>query len=299
MRSRAGVRYYRDAIALVTGAGSGIGEALANALAARGARVLLGDRRGEEAERVAARIRELGGFAEPSALDVREAAQVSAWVETARLRHGRIDLVFNNAGIGVAGEVRDLAIADWRAIVEVNLMGVVHGVHAAYPTMVAQGFGHLVNTASMSGLMPSPLTTPYGATKAGVVGLSRSLRVEAAHYGVRVTALCPGVVRTPILEGGAFGRFAKRPPEDLQRAAFEQMRPMDKDVFARRVLDALPRNPNTLVVPRWWRVVDLLNRLSPELGGALASLGFSHMKADFDRGEPQRPDPDVASDGDI
>lgn len=285
------LRTYREAVALVTGGGSGIGESLARALALRGAHVFVADRRIDEAERVAAAIRARGGSAIAAEVDVRDAPSMEALVDRAYARHGRIDFLFNNAGIGVAGEVKDLTLDDWRAIVEVNVLGVVHGVHAVYGRMVAQGFGHIVNTASMSGLMPSPLTVPYATTKAGVVGLSRSLRVEAAHYGVRVTALCPGVIRTPILEGGAFGRFARRPPPDVMAASWQRMRPMDPDLFADRVLDALPRNPNTLVVPRWWRLVDLCNRLSPELGVALAGLGFREMKAEFDRGTPRTPGP--------
>ena len=195
--SGTGIRTYTDAIAIVTGGGSGIGEALGKALARRGALAILADRRPSEAERVAATIRREGGRAEAHPLDVRDASAFGALVADVMARHGRLDYLFNNAGIGVAGETKDLAIDDWRAIVEVNVMGVVHGVHAAYPRMASQGFGHVVNTASMAGLMPSPMTVPYGMTKYAVVGLSRSLRAEGAHYGVRVTALCPGVIRTP------------------------------------------------------------------------------------------------------
>lgn len=286
--TRRSQRYYDASVAIVTGGGSGIGEAISLGLAGRGAYVVVADRRAPEAERVVASIHSRGGRAESMELDVRDASSFEQLVTDVFARLGRLDFLFNNAGIGVAGEVKDLELDDWRDIVEVNLMGVVHGVYAAYGRMVAQGFGHIVNTASMSGLMPSPLTASYGMTKFGVVGLSRALRVEAAHYGVRVTALCPGVIRTPILDGGAYGRFIRRPAPEATAAAWERTRPMDAAAFAEEVLDSLPHNPNTLIVPRWWRAVDLLNRLSPELGGKLAALGFRQMKVDFDRGEPRR-----------
>ena len=93
-----------------------------------------------------------------------------------------------------------MSLDDWYQLFDVNVRGVVHGIHAAYPLMIAQGHGHIVNTASVSGLIPSPGMGAYSATKHAVVGLSRALRVEAAQHGVKVTAVCPGLVQTPIVE---------------------------------------------------------------------------------------------------
>ncbi|MGH9090930.1 MAG: SDR family NAD(P)-dependent oxidoreductase, partial [Acidimicrobiales bacterium] len=142
----------------------------------------------------------LGGRAGAAAVDVTDAAAVRRLVEGTVARRGRLDLLFNNAGIGGGGPVEDLDVAAWRRVVDVDLLGVVHGVAAAYPIMVRQGSGHIVNTASLAGLMPAPLLTPYAAAKHAVVGLSTSLRVEAAAHGVHVTAVCPGPVETPILD---------------------------------------------------------------------------------------------------
>lgn len=275
-------RYGAGGLALVTGGGSGIGEALARRLARRGAHVVVTDRRGDEAERVARAIASNGGSAEAHALDVRSSDHVGTLVETVHARRGAFDVVFANAGIGVAGEVLDLTPDDFRDIVEVNLLGVTNTVLATYPAMVARGAGHLVLTASMSGLMPSPITAAYALTKFGVVGFARSLRVEAAHYGVRVTALCPGVIATPILHGGAYGRFARKPTEGAIDAMFAPTAPMDADQFAGNVLDALPSDPNTLVVPARWRAIDWLSRLSPELAGRAASMAFRTMKRAYD-----------------
>lgn len=184
-------------MAVVTGAASGIGRALARALSARGARVVAADLDAEGAAAVAA---ELGDGAIGAGVDVTDAGAVWDLVEGTVARHGRIDLLFNNAGIGGGGPAQDIGVAEWRAVIDVDLLGVVHGVAAAYPVMVRQGSGHIVNTASLAGLMPAPHLTPYAAAKHAVVGLSVTLRVEAAAHGVRVCAVCPGPVDTPLLD---------------------------------------------------------------------------------------------------
>jgi len=155
------LRTYGGGVALVTGGASGIGAALGRGLARRGARVVLADRDGEDAQAEAARITAAGGQAEGVTLDVRHAAAVDALVADVFTRHGRLDYLFGNAGIGVGGEVRDLTLDDWRDAVEVNLMGVVHGVLAAWPRMIDQGFGHVVNTASMAAFLATAMAAPY------------------------------------------------------------------------------------------------------------------------------------------
>ena len=137
------LRTFAEGLALVTGGASGIGAALGRELARRGARVVLLDRDGDEAQGEAARITVSGGRAEAATLDVRDASAVAGWVADVFARHGRLDYLFNNAGIAVGGEVRDLRLEDWRDAVEVNLIGVVHGVQAA-------------------------MAAPYGATKSAV-----------------------------------------------------------------------------------------------------------------------------------
>jgi NAD(P)-dependent dehydrogenase (short-subunit alcohol dehydrogenase family) len=168
--------------------------------------------------------------------------------------------MFNNAGIGIGGPVREYQIEDWYSVLDVNLRGVVNGVQAAYPLMLRQGFGHIVNTASMAGLMPAPGTVSYAASKFGVVGLSTSLRVEAAAAGVRVSVLCPGVVRTPILDhGGLHGKMLPPIPPEVQRRYWERLRPMAPEPFAAKVLRAI-------IVPSWWKILWWINRISPSLG---------------------------------
>src|SRR5947207_13955564 len=129
--------------------------------------------------------------------------------------------MFYNARIGCLGEVLDHTIADWYRIIDVNIRGVVNGVEAAYRVMLAQGFGHIVNTASIQGLVPTPLMASYGATKHAVVALSNSLRIEAAPAGIRVSVICPGVIRTPLLPGGRYGKVMRPASVVRMRAYFE------------------------------------------------------------------------------
>ena len=137
--------------------------------------------------------------------------------------------MFNNAGISIGGETEELTLDHWNSIIDVNIRGVVHGVHAAYPLMVRQGSGHIVNTASMGGLMAAGLLTSYVMTKHAVVGLSLALRSEAAAHGVGVTAVCPSAVDTPILDKGAVGRFHGR---DYFLKGQGVRRPLDPAVLA-------------------------------------------------------------------
>jgi NAD(P)-dependent dehydrogenase (short-subunit alcohol dehydrogenase family) len=199
----------------------------------------------------------------------------------------------NNAGIGVGGEARELLLAHWDRAIDVNLRGVVHGVHAAYPVMVEQGSGHIVNTASLAGLLPSPGLTPYAMTKHGVVGLSLSLRVEAAAYGVRVTAVCPGVVDTPILDKGG--------PEDLPRPAlvgharefFRHYQPRfySADRLAQDIVRGIDRNAALVVAPASARAARYLWRYAPLVVTRMAARQMAWARAAFPAGsaDPAAP----------
>ncbi|MCV7282332.1 SDR family oxidoreductase [Mycolicibacterium flavescens] len=249
--------------ALVTGAGSGIGAALCRALVAAGAEVMCTDVDAAAAENTAST---LGPGARSARLDVTDAAAVQAAVDEVVQRAGRLDLMFNNAGIVWGGDTELLTLEQWNAIIDVNIRGVVHGVAAAYPLMVRQGHGHIVNTASMAGLTAAGQVTSYVMTKHAVVGLSLALRSEAAARGVRVLAVCPAAVETPILDKGSVGGFVGR---DYFLQA-QGGKPYDADRLARDVLRAVERDKPILVKPRiahaqWWfarLAPGLMNRVS-------------------------------------
>ena len=260
-------------MALVTGGGSGIGAALARLLAARGVRVVVTDVDGARAAAVA---EEVGGRA--CALDVTDAAAFEAVVDEIYATEGRLDDLFNNAGVGLAGLVADLKVDDWRRVVDVNLWGVVNGIHAVYPRMVAAGRGRIVNTASGAGLCPRPGMTPYAATKYAVVGLSASLRPEAALHGVQVNTFCPGYIATDIVRATRFvgvdgaGMMEKVPirPMTAARCAQIALRGVDRD---RAVI------PVSLYVWLDWLLFRLSPRLSIWIAGYRARQFAAHRKA--------------------
>ena len=274
MEPNSTLRIFDGAVAIITGGASGIGRALSEALGQRGACVVLADRQIVLAQEVAASIQERGGKASAVELDVTDSTAVDQLVRATAHAQGRLDYMFNNAGIAIGGEVRVCQIEDWDSVLNVNLHGVVNGVQAVYPVMLSQGYGHIVNTASMAGLLPMPMAVSYATTKHAVVGLSKSLRVEAASYGVRVSVLCPGFIRTPILYGGKYGKNLQPLPPEVQEKFIRQYRPMDPAVFAEKVLDALARNKALIIVPGWWRLLWWLSRLSSALEFSLAQRGY-------------------------
>lgn len=184
---------------MVTGGASGIGRELCRQLAAFGVEVTIADINLAGAEEVAREIIIAGGKAIALRLDVSDKAAVDEAIGAITARTGRLDLLFNNAGIVVVGELQDCCDEDWQRMIDTNLMGVIHGVRAAYPVMIRQKAGQIVNIASSAGLLPTALISIYAMTKHALVGLSTSLRPEAANYGVRINVVCPSAVDTPLI----------------------------------------------------------------------------------------------------
>jgi NADP-dependent 3-hydroxy acid dehydrogenase YdfG len=233
------VRGIEDKVVAITGASSGIGEAAAVLLAERGAKVVLGARRSDRLEALAARIEEAGGQAAWARTDVRRREDLSGLVRLACERYGRIDVLVSNAGVGLISPMDGLRVEDWDEMIDVNLKGVLNGIAAALPVFREQGFGHFVNVVSTAGLRIVPGQTVYAATKNAVRTLSEGLRQEAGD-SLRVTVVSPGVTRT------GFGDSARHeidpqvvddmdriamPPEAVVRAiAFAIEQPADVDV---------------------------------------------------------------------
>src|ERR1700739_3831771 len=264
-------------IAFVTGGASGIGAALATKLADGGAEVWIDDRQIGAAQELAQHLNSGGATAHAVELDVRDYPSFERVVGEAVRQSGRIDYLFNNAGIGVGGEVDGYTLDDWNDVFDVNLRGVVHGIQAVYPIMIRQHSGHIVNTASMAGLVTNPGMASYTATKHAVVALSKALRVEAERHGVQVSVLCPGVIRTPILAGGKYGRFDGVSDEQLLKF-WEPFRPMAPERFAGRALRAVLRGDAIIVVPAWWRALWYIERLSPALSMRAARLTLKRIR---------------------
>jgi len=196
------MRDLKGRVVVVTGAGSGLGRCLALEFARAGARVHGVDVQEDRAQALEAEAREAGLEVRGHAADCADGESVQALADRIVAGEGRVDVLVNNAGVCVAGRAEAIPGDDWRWITDVNWWAAVHGVRAFLPGMVRRRSGHVVNVASMAGLVPLPGVVPYCATKAAVVAMSESLACEVAPVGVGVTVVCPGSLRTRVLSDG-------------------------------------------------------------------------------------------------
>jgi len=189
-------------VAFVTGAASGIGEAVATQLAERGAKVVVADLKLDAANRVVEAIKAKGGEAAAVAVDVGDAAQVEKAVQFATDTFGKLDLAVNNAGIGgAAAPLGDYTLEDWHKVIDVNLNSVFYSMKYEIAAMLKSGGGAIVNMASILGSVAFPNAPAYVAAKHGVVGMTKSAAIDYAKKGIRVTAVGPGFIDTPLLQG--------------------------------------------------------------------------------------------------
>jgi NADP-dependent 3-hydroxy acid dehydrogenase YdfG len=219
-------------VVAITGASSGIGEATALLLAERGAKVVLGARRADRLEALAARI----GDAAYLPIDVRRRDDLTRFVALAVERFGRLDVLVNNAGIGPISPLDDLRVDDWDAMIDINLKGVLYGIAAALPVFREQGSGHIVNTASTAAHRTVPNMAVYAATKIAVRTLSEGLRQEAGE-NLRVTVISPGFVETD------FADSITDPEIRAQIAAASDTLAIGPDAIARAIVFAIDQPP--------------------------------------------------------
>jgi len=242
------------ALALVTGAGSGIGREIALELARKGARVIAVDLDADTAEKTAAACGEAGAEAVSDSCDVADLDAMRALAERVHAGHGPLDVLVNNAGVGMSARFAAMTIDDWRWIRSTNLDGVVHGCQVFGPAMLEAGRGHVVNMSSGLGYTPRATEPAYVTTKAAVLALSQCLRADWRASGVGVSAVCPGVINTPILDRTRFlGSQAET--EERARAVFRRGHP--PDLVARDVVDAIRRDRAVVAVGweaklGWW-----------------------------------------------
>ncbi len=266
MGRSAQLRTYKNATAVITGGASGIGRSLGKALAKRGSTVVLADIQLEMAQAAAEEIVSSGGSATAAKLDVTDEQAVRTLLKDTFEEHGRIDYMFNNAGIAINGKFQDFTMTDWQRCIDINLLGVVHGTHAAHSIMAQQGFGHIINTASIAGIFPWPTTIAYTATKHAVVGLTTALRAELAQSGITTSVLCPGTIKTPILEPGANSeRWAGDYDEEKLKTFLDGVKGMPPDLFAEKALKQIARNKPVIVIPSKFKMFWWTNRLSPSI----------------------------------
>lgn len=262
---------WNEKIVLITGGASGIGRELGFQLAKKQAFVFLLDINAEAVEKAAS---EIGMNVRGCPLDVSDRGAFAALAQKIHSEYGRIDCLFNNAGVSLSGEVRDMLPADWDRLLNVNLRGVVHGVEAVYPLMIRQGFGFIANMSSISGITPLPLSAGYNTTKFAVFGLSMSLRSEASLLGVNVSAVCPGFIDTPMKDNMKYASFEK---ELAQEKLPFRLQPVE--YCARKIIRGLEKNKAIIVITPPAVMLWFLYRISPGLFGWISRLAVKKSHA--------------------
>lgn len=235
---------------VVTGAGSGIGRAMAHVFGELGAELVLADIDEQRVGQVRAELESGGRSVVSYRVDVADQQGMEAFARAVEDERGAPDVLINNAGVALGGELVDTPLESFRRLMEVNFWGAVHGVHAFVPAMLARGSGHIVNIVSVNGLAPIPFNGPYNASKFALMGYTESLRMELADRGIGVLAVCPGLIRTAIArdrQGDFDSPRAARTTRKFERAMAEHgADPFD---LARLIPPAIARNQAVLKAP--------------------------------------------------
>jgi NAD(P)-dependent dehydrogenase (short-subunit alcohol dehydrogenase family) len=257
-------------LALVTGAASGIGRATACALARAGADLVVCDVDRDGLEQTAASIRSLGRSVLARRVDVSRRDEMADFATAVHAAHGTVDILVNNAGVGLGGGLLDTSLEDWDWIVPINMWGVIYGCHFFVPAMVARGQGgHVVNVSSVAGFLAAAPLLAYSTTKFAVFGLSEALRDELVPHRIGVTAVCPGIINTPITRSSRMrGRLATTAAREALVTRYQQ-RNYGPERVADAILKAIRQNRAVLPVsPEAW-VIYFLKRLVPGLTARL------------------------------
>lgn len=260
------MKNFNNKVALITGASSGIGEAIAIALASAGATVILTARDQDKLEVVRLKCIEAGGKAWVHAAEVSDEAQMQALADAVHAQHPALDILVNNAGVVMGGFTWEVEAADWQRLYDINVMGVVHGIRAFVPKMIARGQGgHVVNMASVSGFFGAPGMSTYSASKFAVVGLSESLRLELHRHKIGVSVICPGFVNTPIQSKVKMVGSLNSVQGRARVAKDFANTKLSPEAVAARALLAIQRNEGLVSIGKEALLVSTIKRWAPAL----------------------------------
>lgn len=250
---------FSDKIIVITGAASGIGKAIVEKLAAAGAILILIDINDAATHAFAQQLnQQYGNIADARPADVNNAQAMNDIMYSIVAKYGRLDYLFNNAGLGIVGLMQDIDLVQWQRIVQINLMGTVHGCIPAYKIMVQQGSGHIVNTASLAGLTGFPTSIPYSAAKHAVIGLSRAMRTEGKALGIRVTAVCPGFVESNLYDTSIVA--SQENQKIVRQTPFKRITAAQA---ADIILEGVLKNRELLIFPFYARLIAWFTWLMP------------------------------------
>jgi NAD(P)-dependent dehydrogenase (short-subunit alcohol dehydrogenase family) len=277
--------------ALVTGAGSGIGRATALAFAQRGANLALCDLDPEGLDATETQLRAMGREVLSEVVDVASPDAMHAFAKIVHDRIPAVDLLMNNAGIGIGAQFLDTPLPEWERILSINLMGVVHGCQAFVPKMVERGTsGHVINVASAAGYTATRFLAAYSTTKFAVVGLSEALRDELAPEGIGVTAVCPGFTNTPIAQNSRMYGVAKSAASRAEMVEGFRRRGYSPERVAEGVLRAVQQDRAVAPIsPEAW-VLYRLKRWAPRLLGWLTAQASNRQLSMMRRNRSNDPD---------
>lgn len=259
------MRDFSGKVVVVTGAANGIGREMVRAFAQRGAGLALADIDESGLLALKEELEKAGCDVYAQVVDVSLAADVGDLCDNVYREMGRADVLCNNAGVALGGDFERMTLDDLHWLIGVNLMGVIHGCHFFYPRMIEQGGGHIVNTASAAGLIPFAGLALYSCSKYGVVGLSETLRAEAALHGVGVTVVCPGVIATDIVQRSRIKSGSERNTSADMIAKMDRIlksRGYTPDRVASATLRAVEKNLSVARVTPETYLMDYLHRFS-------------------------------------
>ncbi|MFJ7736443.1 SDR family NAD(P)-dependent oxidoreductase [Lysinibacillus sp. NPDC097287] len=255
-------------VAIVTGGASGIGRAICSELVSNNVFVVIADINVNEGKSFETELNNKNINARFVYVNVTECTSLEQVITESYQEFGRLDYLFNNAGMAMYGELYDMSIEDWKEIMDVNLWGVIYGTQVGYKIMKEQGFGHIVNTASAAGLGPSPISSAYSTTKHAVVGLTTSLHYEAAEFGIKVSTLCPTFVDTPIFDDAKAIKINK----SIITNQLKKQKKMSPEQLAKITVDGVHKNKPIICPMPMRKTINVLTTTFPSIQNALMRL---------------------------